>query len=51
LWPVWRACTAPTTERHTDPSAIANARSRRVAHAIGLHNETVSNIVQADLDN
>lgn len=40
-----------TYGNYTNPSAIANARTRRVAHAIGLHNETASNVVQEDLGN
>jgi integrase len=40
-----------TYGNYTDPSAISTARNRRVLDAIGLHNETVSNVVQEDLGN
>jgi hypothetical protein len=38
-----------TYGNYTDPSAIANARSRRAAQALGLHNENPNVVVQEDL--
>lgn len=42
---------ATTYGNYTNPSAIANARTRRAAHALGLHNEMASNVVQEVLEN